>query len=257
MTKLIYVILISFISISTIWAQENIARITIFSSPNQIKIRLNSVIIGETPLEKIEVEPGNYHLEAISLAPGIWNNTNISKRFTIKSGQDTTIYINFHHPVKINSIPYSAILYQENRQLGTTPLDIPFEENRGKEFRLEKPGYKTLTFILNNPDSKLFTLQKIDLSSSYDESPSFTHSLFHKKTKTKFILIAGTVAAHWMAFYFKNLADDNYEKYLVTGNPNLMNKYWDNTQKYDRISDISLGISYAFLGGLIYTVLWK
>lgn len=257
MTKLIYVILISFISVSTIWAQENIARITIFSSPNQIKIRLNSVIIGETPLEKIEIEPGNYHLEAISLAPGIWNNTNISKRFTIKSGQDTTIYINFHHPVKINSIPYSAILYQENRQLGTTPLDIPFEENRGKEFRLEKPGYKTLTFILNNPDSKLFTLQKIDLSSSYGESSSFTHSLFHKRTKTKFILIAGTVAAHWMAFYFKNLADDNYEKYLVTGNPNLMNKYWDNTQKYDRISDISLGISYAFLGGLIYTVLWK
>jgi hypothetical protein len=75
--------------------------------------------------------------------------------------------------------------------------------------------------------------------------------------KSKFIFLSGTVVTHWLAFYFKNLADNNFEKYQNTANPALMEKYWDNTQKYDRWSDITLGVSYAFLGGLIYTVLWR
>jgi hypothetical protein len=215
------------------------------------------VILGTTPLERIKIKAGSHLIEAVANNPGIWNNTNVTKRFNIKAGQDTTIYIQFTRGVKINSLPFNAKLISDKGLLGYTPFNIPFEENLGKEFHLEKPGYKTFTFVLEDPQSKLYTLQQIDLKSSIDESQSFAYSLFQTRTKSKFLFLTGTVAAHWIAFYFKNLADDNFEKYLTTGNPNQMSKYWDNTQKFDRFSNISLGISYAFLGGLIYTVLWR
>jgi hypothetical protein len=240
-----------------LFSQEEATFISIYSSPSKIQIRLNSVILGTTPMERISIKPGSHLIEAVANNPGIWNHTNVIKRFNIYAGQDTTIFIQFTRGVKINSLPFNAKLISDKGLLGSTPLTIPFEENLGKEFHLEKPGYKTYTFLLEDPQSKLFTMQKIELKSSSDESQSFTHSLFRTRTKSKFLFLTGTVAAHWLAFYFKNLADDNFEKYLTTGNPNLMSKYWNNTQKFDRYSNISLGISYAFLGGLIYTVLWR
>ncbi len=241
----------------SLFSQENIARISILSSPDNIQVRLNSVLIGKTPIENFSVKPGNHHLEALSNAPGNWYNTNIYKKITLKAGQDTTIFLRFSRPVKINSIPFDARLLHNDREIGVTPITLPFEENQGKEFRIEKAGYQTFKFMLDNPNSKMYILQKIDLTSSDDESSSFAYSILHKNIKSKFFLLTGTVITHWMAFYFKNMADNNYQKYLGTGNPALMDKYWENTQKYDRFSDISLGVSYAFLGGLIYTVLFK
>jgi hypothetical protein len=159
--------------------------------------------------------------------------------------------------VKINSIPFHAQLLNENRLIGLTPILVDFDAFRGKEFSLEKTGYKTSHFTLTTSQSQLLTLEPIRLSENDEENNSFTYSLFHTRIKSKFIFLTGSVISHWLAFYFKNLADDNYANYLTTGNPQLMKKYWDNTQKYDRWSDISLGVSYAFLGGLIYTVLWR
>lgn len=252
MKKSIFILLMLFgISLQ---AQQETARITIYSNPKNIQIRLNSLLIGTTPLEKFPIQPGHYTLEAISNEAGIWNASNITEDIYITAGQDTTIFIQFPNMVKINSVPFHAKLLQQNNFLGFTPANVDFESYRGKTLTLEKAGYKSQTFVLKTVDSRLFTLEPLDISSG-EENGSFSYSLFHSRLKTKFVFLTGTVVTHWLAFYLKNVADDNFDKYNHTGNPALMKKYWDNTQKYDRWSDITLGLSYALLGGLIYTVI--
>lgn len=239
-----------------LWAQPDSVRLSILASPQNVEVRLNSVLLGSTPLLNLQLSPGTYQLEAIAREPGMWYNTNILKEIQLFSGQDTTIYFQFPIMVKINSIPFHAQLLHENRLIGLTPVFIDFDKFRGKEFSLEKTGYKISQFTLTTSQSQLLTLEPIRLSENDEENNSFTYSLFHTRIKSKFLFLTGSVVSHWLAFYFKNMADDNYAHYLTTGNPQLMKKYWDNTQKYDRWSDVSLGVSYAFLGGLIYTVLW-
>lgn len=238
-------------------AQQDSVRLSILATPQNVEVRLNSVILGSTPLLNLQLSPGTYQLEAVASEPGMWYNTNLFKEIQLHPGQDTTIYFQFPILVKINSIPFHAQLLQENRLIGLTPVFIEFDTFRGKEFSLEKPGYKTSHFTLTSPQSQLIALEPIRLSENGEDNNSFAYSLFHTRIKSKFLFLTGSVVSHWLAFYFKNLADENYTRYLTTGNPQLMQKYWDNTQKYDRWSDISLGVSYAFLGGLIYTVLWR
>lgn len=238
-------------------AGEHAAQISIYAKPKNALIRLDSVIIGHTPLTRLMVKPGTHRVEALAPDDGLWNESNQVKIFTLKAGQDTILQFRFQRTVSINTIPYQAHLFWENQNLGSTPLFLPFEENRGKKFRLEKNGYYSLTFTLKNPQPYLFQLKPLELSQTEDEHPSFTRTLFHKRLKSKVLLLGGSVIAHWLAFYLKNVADDNYNRYVSASDPRLINKYWNNTQKYDRYSDISLGISYAFLGGLIYTVVLR
>ncbi|MCK5455369.1 MAG: hypothetical protein KAJ16_13455, partial [Calditrichia bacterium] len=74
-------------------AQKNSAKITIHSIPDQVQIRVNSVIVGITPIIDYEVESGYISIEAISNETGIWNNHNIVQEIFVTPGQDTTIQI--------------------------------------------------------------------------------------------------------------------------------------------------------------------
>ena len=251
------ILVILLITIVLAYAQDDNARITINSIPNGVQVRVNSVLVGATPIVNYEVEPGYITIEAISKETGIWNNHNILQEIFVTAGQDTTIQIKFPKMVKINSIPFHAKLLVNDQYMGLTPISIEFDRYRGKELLIEKENYKSFRFFLENPNSQLYTLEPLDISALEEENTSFTYGLFHSNMKSKFIFLSGTVVTHWLAFYFKNLADNNFEKYQNTANPALMEKYWNNTQKYDRWSDITLGVSYAFLGGLIYTVLWR
>lgn len=249
----IFLCLLSWLAVC--WSQSEYAHLSVYSTSQKITIRLNSIIVGTTPLQDLNIEPGRYQIEAMVTEPGIWNNHNIVKEIQLRAGQDTTIYFQIPSLVKINSIPFHARLLQENRFLGLTPLFIDFNQFQGKELFLEKTGYRSVRFVLSSARSQVYILDPIELAVSNEDHHSFMNSLFGSRLKTKFILLGGTVASHWLAFYFKNMADENYNNYLRTGNPQHMQKYWDNTQKYDRWSDISIIVSYTFLGGLIYTVL--
>ncbi|MBN2365439.1 MAG: hypothetical protein JXL67_04700 [Calditrichaeota bacterium] len=253
MNKLILIILLLS---SLAWAGgQKIAHLTIYSSSDDIEIRLNSALLGKTPIQKLSLQEGHYIIEAVNKNSGVWSAENVTRDIFLQKGQDTTIYIHFPKMVKINSVPYHAKLTLDDQFIGLTPATLEYETYRGKKFLLEKSGYKPATFVLENDKPQFYTLEPLVLNRNEEEKHSFSHSLFQSNLKTKFLFLTGTVVTHWLAFYLKNEADDNFEKYSVTGNPVLMKKYWDNTQKYDRWSDISLGVSYALLGGLIYTVI--
>ena len=234
------------------FGQPEAAYLTVYTTPPKVEIRVDSLQIGRAPLHRLKLQPGVHQVEALSPYSGLWNIQNKRVEIYLSPGQDTTLYIRFERPVFINSIPYHARIYLNERMIGETPLTLPFEKFKGKEFLLQKLGYQSTTFRLTSPEPLLITLQPITLTGEKGVPGSFTQSLFQSRLKTKFALLSGTIVAHWLSFYFKNVADKNYDLYLRTANPVAMQNYWNTMERYDRYSEISLGVSYAMLSGLIY-----
>lgn len=233
-------------------------KISINSSPTESWVRIDSVLVGKTPLTDIQVEAGSHLIDISPPKGGIWNYEDKHLKISISENQDTTFNIIFSKPVFINSVPYGAHLKSDQEYIGITPLYLPFENNQGTSFEIIKEGYEPYIFVLNTPDPILAKLKK---NEGYIELQKKKPQLFglvpKKHVKSKFTLLAVTVATHWASFYFKNVADDRFDKYLKTADPQLMNKYWDETHKYDRLSEITLGVSYTALAGLIYLVIWN
>ncbi len=241
--------------VQTIFAQNG--KISINSSQAGSWVRIDSILIGKTPLTEIQIEPGEHQIHIAPPKSGIWNYEDKYFEIFIRENQDTTVNIHFSKPVFINSIPYGAHLKSEQEYIGITPLYLPFENNQGNSFQMIKEGFEPYHFVLAEPEPILAKLQKKEgYVKQEKKKPQLFGFLPKKHVKSKFTLLALTVATHWASFYFKNVADEKYNDYLQTADPQLMDKYWDQTRKYDRLSEITLGVSYVSLAGLIYLVIW-
>lgn len=255
--KLLRLILLLFAGfLPAILAAES-GTISIISRPPGCWVRIDSVLAGKTPLECFPLNPGTHTLQVYPPDQGIWNLQEKVFEITIQAQEDTVLEVVFSAPVFINSVPYGAQLSGEAGLLGITPLYLPFEENRGKQFRLEKAGYKPYRFSLNSREPVLAYLEKDKKYAVSNHTEELFGLISKKHLKSKFSLLALSVASHWASFYFKNLADSNYENYRQSADPVRIEYYWDRTKKFDRYSEISLAVSYASLAGLIYLVIWK
>ena len=231
--------------------------ISISSEPAGCWVKIDSVLVGKTPLDEFELDPGQHLIQVYPPNKGVWNLQEKIVDVSIRAGSNAPLNVVFSSPVFINSVPYGAQLFTENISMGFTPLYLPFEENAGKQFRLEKKGYRPYLFTLTSNQSIIAQLEGENGFVKDREKPRLLGFLPRTHLKSKFTLLAVSIAAHWASFYFKNIADQNYEKYQQTADPALMDQYWKQTQKYDKLSEVSLGVSFASLAGLIYFVIWK
>lgn len=248
------IILVS-LAIQLTLAQDG--RISITTSPPECWVEIDTVLVGKTPLNGIQLLPGRHTIHVYPPKPGVWNYEDKHIEIFVKDNWDTTLNITFTQPVFINSIPFGGHLKTQDDHLGITPLYLPFESYKGYSLQIIKEGYEPYNFVLKKPEPIIARLTKKEgYVEAEKQKPHLFGVLPKQHVKSKFTLLALTVTTHWASFYFKNVADENYEKYLHTADPQLIDKHWKETRKYDRLSDITLGVSYAALAGLIYMVVW-
>jgi hypothetical protein len=254
MNKYFYLLIIVF---ATQLFSQTSSKLSIFSQPKGCWVRIDSVLVGKTPLLELELLPGRHIVLVYPPQNGIWNIENQQYSIEVKPGQSKTLQAVFQPQVYINTSPYGAAIYSDTAFIGKTPIYLPFEKVRGKSFTIQKDGYKPQSFIIDTPLPRFFQLEKDKSFIAEKHKPDFLGVIPKQHLKSKFTLLALSVVSHWTAFYLKNIADDNFRNYQRATDQQNIKRYWDQTQKYDRLSDISLGISYASLAGLIYLVVWK
>lgn len=231
--------------------------ITITSIPEDCWVRIDSVLVGKTPIFELPLAAGEHLIEVYPPEKGVWNIEEQIYRPIIHAGEESSIDVLFSSPVFINSVPYGANLFSDTTFFGVTPLYIGFEENQGNLFRLEKQGYKPYEFLLQENQA---ILARMEQGADYVEgmpNSRFLGFVSKKHLKSKFSLLALTVATHWASFYFKNKADDWHREYLTSSDPQDMQNAANKTQQFDTLSTVTLGASYVSLAGLIYMVIWK
>jgi len=101
--------------------------------------------------------------------------------------------------------------------------------------------------------SALIPDNKLPKTTSYQGRDYHPESNSYPKLKTGLLLTS--VAANWLAFYFKRQADDNYSKYGHAASISGIRKYYERAGNFDDASTIMLSISAAALSGYIYIAL--
>ncbi len=250
--------IVSLTLVKLLFGQES-GKLTIYSQPPGCWVRVDSVLVGKTPLDSLALPLGTHHITISSPETGLWFHEEKNFAVRIDSAGSQTVSVRFSRPVFLNTIPYGAMVFAESKPVGTTPLSLPYARFFRKRLVFEKNGYQPDTLLLASPRPVLIRLKKKP-GFVEPQLPKFPDLAFGEKKsykKYKFVLLATSVVSSWAAFYFKNVADDNFKKYRRTADPVLINRYWNKTRKFDRLSDVALGVSYTSLAGFIYFLIWK
>ena len=235
---------------------QSTGHITVLSTPPGARIQLDSTWIGNAPLYDVAVPPGRHVLRAYPPYSGIWNIADQTITFHVQSGQDTTIQFTFTPPLFINSIPPQATVFLDSTEIAQTPAYIPYLRVKGKMLLFTKRGYQPAQVVVQSNHPLQVTLQKKE-GFTEEKRPPLLKIVPQNNRAAKFTLMATTLFSHWAAFLLKRKADTYHEKYQRTAQPDEILRYWNQTRKYDRYSDIALATSYISLSAFIYLVIFK
>lgn len=162
----------------------------------------------------------------------------------------------------INTSPQNAAVYLNGSYVGSSPCrfaNIIVDTLNKNEISVKLNGYHDFKFEFTYSDmpiNKFFSL--VPKNNFVDDNQLVQKNrlkLFDTQRMLVPITVSGivTVGSAILSFYFKRLANDRYNEYLVTGDPNTLSK----TQKYDLYSGIGLGVFEISFVSLLYFLLIK
>jgi len=161
----------------------------------------------------------------------------------------------------INSVPQNAEVYLNDKLSGETPFRFPkqsIDTSNSITVTLKLKGYLDYSFELIPgvmPVNKTINLVPKNKLSVKDGGNVEENTVDYFKAPRKIvpIVVSSVISAGSgvLSYYFKKLADENYDEYLATGNRDKFNK----TRQYDLYSGISLAAFQLGFGALIYFLL--
>ena len=227
-------------------------RLSISSNLDFAKIYSDTLLIVMTPLIDYFLKEGNYKLKIINpKSLQDWQNDN--QTIDLFINKDTTLNIIFNYFYFINTDPYSAKVFKADSLLGETPLRFFMENELTGKLLIRKKNYKDYYFDMDSynfntgADIKLIPkgIEEVNDLIYKDRSTQFN-------TKRSLMPILGTgalsIASAIMAFNYKNIANSEYDKYLLRGN----DEYLQESQNNDTYFAVSIVVMQAAVAGLIY-----
>lgn len=233
LNKLI-IFIVFLLPVLNVHARECKAKVYISTDLTLTKIYLNDSLIARGNAE-IELGRGEYHIAVVEESDR-WNARSFSDTLNIENCNDTSLTYTFKSEVYLNTEPQDVYVYQDSQLVGHTPL---FLTVNSEEIVLKKPGFEDKVVKRNElrGDVKI----KLNYTGEPIEESFFEKNVFK-------ILIGGIVALGGTTAYFKLKADNNFDKYLISGDE----YYLDQTHKFDLISGITFGALQVGFGLLIY-----
>jgi len=237
---------------------ENFNRIGYLSvnASKDYQIFINDSLLNQGSFSKLALKPGDYDLSALNPNNLSWLNRGFIQNIEIIHGETTTVFIPVSEYITIRSKPFGSEIYNENRLIGTTPLVLSSEKYNGKNFILKKAGFEDKSFvILKNNKNYSFDLVQKDNDKNFP-NPVLNANL--EKNNFNWLkegLVVTSLLSSWASFYFKREADKNYDKYLHSADPQMMQYYFNRTGDFDKYSEIAIGVSVVALGTYIYILI--
>ena len=227
-------------------------KLSIYSNLDFAKIYSDTQFIGMTPLKDHILREGSHKIKIINpKSLQDWQNDN--QTIDLFLNTDTTVNIIFNYFYFINTDPYSAKVFKDDSLLGETPLRFFKKNELTGKLLIRKKNYKDYYFDMasynfnTGADIKLNPkgIEEVNDLVYKDRSTQFN-------TKRSLMPILGTgalsIASAIMAFNYKNIANSEYDKYLLRGN----NEYLQESQNNDTYFAVSIVVMQAAVAGLIY-----
>ena len=228
-----YVIFAS--SFCVLYAQESSNNLTINTSSENAGLFIDTNFIGVGSEFQIELEPGIYSIKIVEDLK-IWNAEIITDTIQVENSEELILKYTFKEQTLLNTNPQDVYVFERDSLVGFTPILL---EAGFKELKLDKPDYKSIYVT-----PKEISNEKIPelLFTGQPPKQQFYGS-------TLFTILLGTaIALGATTAYYKLEADDKFEEYKITGNPELV----DEIDNYDLISAATLIALEVNLGLIIY-----
>jgi hypothetical protein len=224
---------------------ENFGYLRVAADSIGIEIRLNDQLLGYTPLPIICLPPGNYQIVARHPNPYVWGNFDWQDSVTIVPHDTLTAHPVFKTLIAVRTNPFDASVFLNNEYQGNTPLAIPINSHKNFQLLLKKDGFQDYLIDLNQVRSNFLTVDLIknyrQLNLNQFEQQQRRRSK-HRYRAATYSLWGLSILTGLSTVYLKDQADGKYRQYLVAGSLRDMNKYYNDSKRYDRYSYVSLGV---------------
>ena len=232
-----------------------VGRIEIQCAIPDLNVYLDNQSIGKTPLFNYAVRPGKHTIRVQNPDPLNWLSRDWESTFSICKDENRTFNVRFDRVFWIGSSPSGANIFLGDRLLGKTPASVTLPDEYSGEITLKYPGYLSKNIEPTRQHSQILhvLLEKPSISEAIQ--PQHHPGLGSKKIW----LIGGGIAAlasGIAGYYYKNQAEKAYRDYLSSGNPEDMDRYFNDSKRYDTCSGILYGIGEISLGITLCLSLW-
>lgn len=245
--------LLALITTAAAFAQDSTrAYLRVESNLDGSLILVDSAYVGVIGrADFLEVRPGQRRIGLAPAAVGSWVLTRPETNVTALPGDTVTVRLDFPITYRIDTTPFGATVFREDedRSIGQTPLVFTSETALRTALILEKAGYASERIV---PGSEVFNQHSVSLRALEDQMvPAGAVEWNPGNRRHRWITYSAlglVVAGGALAVHFKFEADDKYEEYLVTANPQTK----DEVDRLDRFSYVALGGMQVGLGILAY-----
>lgn len=208
-----------------------------------IEILIDGKLIGMTPLPLIELPTGAHQIAALHPQRFLWGNLDWVQTIQISIADTLIVKPTFRILCSIHSEPFGAEVFLNNELQGTTPLTIALDTQTSYSLLLKKEGYADY-YLDGSPIQSNHLQVKLSKDDQFfdvkaeQQQQQKTQSRYRKLT---YGLWGLSILTGLATVYFKDKADEKYQQYLVAGSLRDMNRFFNDTKRFDQYSNISLG----------------
>ena len=231
------IILILVFIVSTVsFAQDDSCKaiVTINTDINNYQVYLNGNKLDH--INELQLKSGTYILKLVE-SDCHWNSKEITDTITVQNCDPLKLSYSFSsNKYFLQTDPSDAEVIENDSVIGYTPLILSTSYSN---LLLSRKDYAEK--LISTDELRNSPVIKLDYIGN-GENQSFYGS-------PKFLVLVGTAIALGAATaYYKLKADDKFDEYQITGNPDLL----DETDRYDLISGITFTAMQIDFGAIIY-----
>jgi len=236
MNKIIIVYLLLVIRLA--FAQSDSALVIFKTNNDSTGFFVDNKFLGIGKNIDLKIEEG---IHTIFLTENIrqWDAEIIKDTISIEDSDELVLEYNFKERNLVNTIPQDVYIYDQDSLIGFTPTYI---ETGLLSLQLEKPDYKTISVDYNEISNG--KTPELQFTGEPPKTSFYGSTLFT-------VLLGTAIALGATTAYLKLEADDNFEEYLITGDPELIDK----VDQYDLASGTSLVLMELNVALIIYLFL--
>lgn len=208
-----------------------------------IAILCDGQMLGATPLPVLSLPAGTHQIVALNPKRFLWGNPDWSRQLNFAPAETLIITPKFQTQVFIRTEPFGADVYINDIWQGTTPLIMLLDEINEQQFMVKKDGYETqsLQFDPGRSNQVKLHLAKKSANAERNDSKAIQRTAQVRYRRLTYGLWGMAILTGLAAVHFKDRADEKYQRYLQAGSLKDMNRYFNDTRRLDRYSNISLG----------------
>ncbi len=208
-----------------------------------ILILCDGKMLGATPLPVISLLAGEHQIVALNPKRFAWGNPDWSRQLNFPPAETLIVAPRFLRQVFIQTEPYGAEVYANEAWQGTTPLILLLDDTTAYQIMVKKNGYETqfLQFDPSRTNTLKLQLTKRSFDAAQTRFKSVKQTAQIRQRRLTYGLWGLSILAGLATVYFKDQADEKYQRYLQAGSLKDMNRYFNDAKRFDCYSNISLG----------------